>query len=134
MARENPQVETLHKHPEPYQRDLNPNAMARQNLGVSEAQPAKQRPTAYDVKPVHERFKHFSDDELKQLRVLPPGNRLEQGATYIDLNNLNLGEFKATGDMQVGRNAWLVAKKDTPYEFWNRLLGIETPEHSQRPE
>lgn len=134
MAREKPQVETLHKHPEPYQRDLNPNAMAGQNLGVSEAQAAKQGPTAYDVKPVHERLKHFSDDELKQLRILPPGNRLEQGATYIDLNNLNLGEFKATGDMQVGQNAWVVAKKDTPYELWNRLLGTETPEYSQRPE
>src|SRR5688572_18109787 len=98
MAREKPQVETLHKHPEPYQRDLNPDAMAGQNLGISEAQPAKQGPTAYDVKAVPERLKHFSDGELKQLRILPPGSRLEQGATYIDLNNLSLGEFKATGD------------------------------------
>src|SRR5215216_1507965 len=105
MAREKPQVETLHKHPEPYQRDLNPHAMAGQNLGVSEAQPAKQGPTAYDVKPVHKRFKHFSDDELKQLRILPLSSRLEQGATYIDLHHLNLGEFTATGDLEVGRKA-----------------------------
>jgi hypothetical protein len=91
-------------------------------------------PTAYDVKPVHKRFKHFSDDELKQLRILPLSSRLEQGATYIDLHHLHLGEFKATGDLEVGRNAWLVAKKDTPYELWNRLLGIEIPERSQRPE
>jgi hypothetical protein len=48
MAREKPQVETLHKHPEPYQRDLNPNAMAGQNLGVSEPQPATQGPMAYN--------------------------------------------------------------------------------------
>jgi hypothetical protein len=37
---------------------------------------------------VHERLKYFSDGELKQLRILPPGSRLEQGATYIDINNL----------------------------------------------
>ena len=73
-------------------------------------------------------------DDLKQLRILPIGNRLEQGATDIDLNNLNLGEFKARGDMQVGQNTWLVAKKGVPYELWNRLLGIETPERLQTPE
>jgi hypothetical protein len=127
MAREKPQVETSHKHPEPYQRDLNPNAMAGQNLGLSEAQAAKQGPTTYDVKPVHERLKHFSGDELKQLRILSPGNRLEQGATYLDLNNLSLGEFKAMGDMQVGQNVWVLAKKDAPYELWNRLLGSKAP-------
>jgi hypothetical protein len=60
--------------------------------------------------------------------------RLAQGATYIDLNNLNLGEFKSPGDMHVGQNSWLVAKKDTPYEVWNGLLGIEASERSQRPE
>jgi hypothetical protein len=125
MSRDKPQVETLQKHPQPYQDDLNPQAMAGQNLGIPEAQPAKHGATAYDVKPVHERFKHFSDDELKQLRILPVGSRLEQGATYIDLNNLDLGEFTATGDMHVGQHHWLVAKKDVPYELWNRLLGRE---------
>ena len=128
MSRDKPQVETLNKHPEPYQHDLNPDAMAGQNLGIGEAQPSKAGPTAYDVKPVHKRFKQFSDDELKQLRLLPVGSRLEQGATYIDLRNLDLGEFTATGDRQVGRNNWLVAKKDVPYELWNRLRGVEPPE------
>ena len=51
MAREKPPVETLQKHPHPYQRDLNPDATAGQNLGISEAQPESQGPTAYDVKP-----------------------------------------------------------------------------------
>jgi hypothetical protein len=128
MARDKPQADVLHKHPEPYQDDLNPQAMAGQNLGVPEAQPSKHAPTAYDLKPVHERFKSFADDELKQLRVLPVGSRLEQGATYIDLNNLDLGEFTAMGDMQVGRGNWLVAKKDVHYELWNRLLGVEPSE------
>jgi hypothetical protein len=134
MSRDKPQVETLHKHPEPYQHDLNPDAMAGQNLGIGEAQPAQQGPTAYDVKPVHERFKHLSDEELKQLRLLPAGSRLEQGATYLDLNSLDVGEFTATGDMHVGPNNWVVAKKEVPYELWNRLLGVETPGRSRAAE
>ena len=52
MAREKPQAQTLQKHPEPYQHDLNPEAMAGQNIGLGETQPAKTAPTAYDVKPV----------------------------------------------------------------------------------
>jgi hypothetical protein len=101
--------------------------MAGQNLGIGEAQPAKQGPTAYDVKAVHKRLKQFTDDELKQLRILPTGSRLEQGATYIDLNNLELGEFTATADMHAGPNTWIVAKKDVHYELWNRLTGVESP-------
>jgi hypothetical protein len=88
---------------------------------------------------------HVGEELLPPL-LARPGDRLGHGVTVfvgqfsqqpsgIALQGFhNLGEFKATGDMQVGRNAWLVAKKDTPYELWNRLLGIETPEHSQRPE
>jgi hypothetical protein len=133
MSRDKPQVETLQQHPEPYRHDLNPNAMAGQNLGIGEAQPAKQGRTAYDVKPVHKRLKQFSDDELTQLRILPVDSRLEQGATYIDIHNLDLGEFTATGDMQVGLNNWMVAKKDVPYQLWNRLRGVEAPERSRTP-
>jgi hypothetical protein len=84
--------------------------MAGQNLGIGEAQPAKQGPTAYDVKAVHKRLKQFTDDELKQLRILPTGSRLEQGATSSDLNNLEVGDFTATADMHAGPNTWIVAK------------------------
>jgi hypothetical protein len=72
----------------------------------------------------------FSDNELKQLPILPEENRLEQGATHIDLANLALGEFTATGDMRVGSNNWIVAKKVVPYTLWNRLLGVGAPERA----
>jgi hypothetical protein len=127
-SREKPQAQALHKHPEPYQHDLNPDAMAGQNIGLGETQPAKTAPTAHDVKPVHRRFQEFSDDELKDIRILPEGSRLEQGATYLDLTNLELGEFTATGDMRAGPNNWLVAKKEVPYPLWNRLIGVEVAE------
>ena len=128
MAREKPQAQTLQKHPEPYQHDLNPEAMAGQNIGLGETQAAKTAPTAYDVKPVHPRLQGFADDDLKQIRLLPAGSRLEQGAMYLDLANLARGEFTATGDMEVSPNQWMVAKKEVPYQLWNRLRGVETPE------
>ena len=123
MSREKPQAQTLHKHPEPYRQDLNPEAMAGQNIGLGETRPSNNAPTAYDVKPVHRQLHAFSDDELKLIPILPEGSRLEQGATYIDLTNLDIGEFTATGDMRAGPNNCIVAKKIVPYTLWNRLIG-----------
>src|SRR5688572_21293589 len=93
MSREKPQAETPKKHPEQYERDLNPDAMAGQNIGVGEYQAAKNARTAYDNKQAHQRLANLTDDNLRQIRVLPEGARLEQGATYIDLNDLEKGEF-----------------------------------------
>ena len=102
--------------------------MAGQNIELGETQPANTAPTVYDITPVHRRCQECSDDELKQIRILPGGTRLEQGATYLDLAHLGLGEFTATGEMSAGPHHWMVAKKEVPYELWNRLIGVETPE------
>jgi hypothetical protein len=48
-----PKAQALRKHPAPYQQDLNPDAMAGQNIGLGETQPSKQARTAYDMKAVH---------------------------------------------------------------------------------
>jgi hypothetical protein len=68
------------------------------------------------------------DDDLKQIRVLPEGARLQQGATYIDLNDLDQGEFTATGDMEAGRENYYVAKDEVHYLLWNLLIGVDNPE------
>jgi hypothetical protein len=124
MSREKPQAETLDKHPEQYQQDLNPDAMAGQNIGLGEADPAKFARTAHDLKPLHRRFRDISDDDLKQIPVLPEGSRLQQGATYFDLEDPDRGEFTAMGYMKAGRHNWYVAKDDVPYELWNRLKRV----------
>jgi hypothetical protein len=46
MSRDKPQAQTPQKHPEPYQHDLNPNAMAGQNIGLGETEPFRHAPTA----------------------------------------------------------------------------------------
>jgi hypothetical protein len=128
MSRQKPQAETPEKHPETYQRDLNPNAMAGQNIGVGEYQTAKNARTAYNNKQAHQRLSNLTDDNLRQIRVLPQGARLEQGATYIDLNDLEKGEFTATGDMRASADDSFIAKKEVPYHLWNVLTGVDTEE------
>lgn len=130
MSREKPQAETLNKHPQEYERDLNPNAMKGQNIGVPEARPENNARTAYDLKPAHRRFNDYTDDTLRSISVLPEGERLQQGATYIDLKEERPQEFVATGDMEAGPDNWYVNKREVHYEIWNRLIGIDNPERT----
>ncbi|HEY3060154.1 MAG TPA: hypothetical protein VGL99_14430 [Chloroflexota bacterium] len=119
------------QHPEPWRDDLNPQRMAGQNVGGHE--PGAR--TAYDVKEAHRLLEGITDDGLKQIPVLSPGTRLEQGATYIDLRDPQRREFTATGDMTASSDNWYVPKSGVDYELWNRLIGIQNPERLyQAPE
>src|SRR5436305_1112305 len=55
--------------------------------------------SAYDVKELHDTLADLTDDELKEIPIVPIGSRLEQGAKYIDLLHLEQGEFVATAGM-----------------------------------
>jgi hypothetical protein len=116
------------QHPEEWRRDLNPDPMAGQNTGREGTEQAKDAATAYEVKEIHRQFHGFTDDELKRIPILPRGARLEQGATYVDLQDPQLMEFKAIGDMSAGPNNWYVPKSEVDYQLWNRLIGITNPE------
>jgi hypothetical protein len=115
-------------HPDEYQRDLNPNHMAGQNIGApSDARETDLR-TAYDIKGLHRALRErFTDDELKQVPVLPPGRRLQQGATYVDLNEARPREFTALGNQSSGPEHCYAPKDLVPYIIWNRLIGEEKP-------
>jgi len=116
------------QHPEQWRQDLNPNAMAGQNLGPAGPHPELHARTAHDLKPLHRRMRDFRDAELKQIPVLPPGSRLEQGATYIDLRAPEPEEFTARGDAEAGPDNWYVPKDAVDYQLWNRLIGVQNPE------
>jgi hypothetical protein len=120
-----PQTRTGAVHPEAYRDDLNPDAMAGQNIGVPGKHPEKGTRTLRDIKELHAEFRDWSDNDLKQIPVLPEGSRLEQGATYIDLAGAEPREFTATGGMHTGHDHRYVPKSEVPYELWNRLLGIQ---------
>jgi hypothetical protein len=75
----------------------------------------------------------FSTDELSRLTVVQSGTRLEQGGTYVDLNRLADGPFKALASQEANENNRYVAKRDTDYELWNRLVGQDSDATIERP-
>ncbi len=118
-----------HRHPEAYQREMNPDAAAGQDDGLTGPHPEKNNPrTAYDEKEAHRQLVDWQDDELKQVPLLPAGARLEQGAIYVNLRDPARREFTATGEMQVPIDGLYVPKSEVDYRTWNRLLGNRTPE------
>jgi len=117
--RAQPKPQTEQKHPDEWNRDLNPDRLAGQNIGsASSAAPDRMNRTAYDVKPVHRALRDMADDELKQIPILEAGTRLQQGATYLDLER---GAFTATAEMSVHTDQNVVPKDGVHYETWNRL-------------
>jgi hypothetical protein len=85
-------------------------------------------------KTLHGRLSALSNDELARLPVLEPGARLEQGGGYIDLNHLDEGPFQALGGHETTTATRFVAKRDTDYELWNRLVGQDTEAEIERPD
>ncbi len=116
------------QHPEPWRHDLNPDAMAGQNVGAT-ATPERvtSRRTAYDLKDAHDALHEFRDDVLAQIPIVPEGTRLQQGATYIDLKG-DRKEFTARADMEAEPGHWYVAKDEVDYQLWNMLIGVKNPE------
>lgn len=103
-----------------------------QDLHPDKGQPEKAdgAKTAYDIKRLHNRLNEFTDDELKQIPVLPVDTRLQQNATYIDLRRGDAEEFTASAAMTAGADTWLVPKSEVDYQLWNRLIGVRNPERT----
>jgi hypothetical protein len=125
------------QHPPEWRRDLNPDAMAGQNVGLPDSEHLQYR-TAYDDKALHERWQELPDDVLKNLVLLPPGERLKQGATYFDMTHPEQGEFTAMGNESVEPGQRLLAKADIGYDTWNLVVGVNHPlgrdEHVVEPQ
>lgn len=114
-----------------FDRDLNPDPMAGQNIDAAGVHREQQGRTAKDVKPLHRsRLNDWSDADLDQIPIVPAGARLEQGATYLDMANLQGEEFTASANMVAEPGRLLVLKSSVPYQIWNRLRGIEDPQRT----
>lgn len=107
-----------------FSEDLNPEYLAGRNYG-NEGPDTTQGTPASEMKEMHDQLQGLGNDELASLPVVEAGTRLEQGKTYIDLNNLSQGEFKARGDDEAGPDNAYVAKDAVDYDLWNKLRGRE---------
>jgi hypothetical protein len=88
---------------------------------------------AVDDKMLHSRLPDLTSDELSRLQILEPGTRLEQGGTYVDLNRLAEGPFKALGGHEASEENRYIAKRDIDYELWNRLVSEDGGPEVDRP-
>ncbi len=77
---------------------------------------------------------NLSDDMLSRLSVLDPGTPLEQGAVYLNLDDLESGPFKAIGGQEAAAKDRIIAKKMTDYELWNEIAGRDDEAEVVRPD
>ena len=121
LNQNDPPLEELDR--DDFDQDLRPNEFAGENSGADTAQNEKSAPSAYSHKELHDRFPGLSSADLKNIPILPAGTRLDQGATYLDLNNIEKGEYSAVSNETVGDKDYIVPKTEVGYPLWNRLTG-----------
>jgi hypothetical protein len=109
----------VEQHPEEYLEDLNPHYEEGENHGS----PRYATRLAVEIKEIQQHLPGLSNDQLRQIPILIEGSRLEQGAIYLDLRDLDRGEFKAMGSMAAGEENWYVPKSEVDHELWNFLTG-----------
>ena len=132
----NPKPQDQKKHPDQWEKDLNPERLEGQNIGAQRVDEVRSR-SAADLEGTLEALSGFHHDELVQIPIVPTGMRLKQGAVYLDLRNPVLGLMKATAEMIAGLENLYIPKAETPYEYWNRLLtafALEETGDSERNE
>jgi len=111
----------------PTARKRAPKAVKAEQNGVRTAEREVQQQTAYDVKEIHRSLSEFSDDDLKQIPIVPEGSHLEQGGTYIDLAEEQPSEVKVNAGVIARAGQYYVPKNRVPYTIWNRLIGDAKP-------
>jgi hypothetical protein len=119
--------QAVQKHPGEWQRDLNPDHLAGQNIGAESEPVVNPQMTAFHLRKRGHDLRGLDDNDLKQVPVLPEGTRLQQGATYVDLARDRPQEFTATAEMTAEPGHAYAPKDRVPYEVWNRLIGEPKP-------
>lgn len=118
--------QTQPTHPDEWQRDLNPDQLAGQNIGRTSDHDTFAA-TAFHLRKRGQTLRGLDDSDLKQIPLLADGERLQQGATYANLAGDVPAEFTATGDMTAQPGDAYAPKDKVPYEVWNRLIGEPKP-------
>jgi hypothetical protein len=122
-----PKQQARQKHPDEWQKDLNPDHLAGQNIGQESDERERTDMTAFHLRKRGFELRGLDDNDLKQVPVLAEGTRLQQGATYINLADDEPREFRATADVRSEAGDAYAPKDKVPYEVWNRLIGEPKP-------
>lgn len=103
--------------------DLRPLGDADQHFGEIPIDRVAHERTAADVKGLHTRLGQLTRDELRRIPLLNAGTRLQEGETYLDLTQLDTGEFIAGEGRVVQPGDEIVAKHELDYQLWDYLSG-----------
>src|SRR3954468_3605968 len=95
-----PKQQAKQKHPEEWQRDLNPGHLAGQNIGAESDARVLEAGNALHLRKRGVAIEGRDDEELKTVPLVAEGERLQQGSTYVDLQASRREEFTARGDME----------------------------------
>jgi hypothetical protein len=122
------QTQPKDREQDEFDQDLHPNRNAGINHEERGANPEQDAPNAETMTQIHNIVPELTNDELRRIVVLQPGDRLEQGATYLDLRSPSRTEFTADAGMTATKDNLFVPKSVTEYELWNRLTGRDQAE------
>ena len=122
-----PKPQEEQKHPDEWERDLNPKRMEGQNFRSSPVASDPGARTAADIKALVGKLTQFTEDQLAEIPIVPVGARLKQGAVYMDLRQPAPVPFSATGEMVAQEINYYTPKAEMPYEHWNRLVEFLSP-------
>ena len=109
-----------------FDNDLHPHNRAGQNNSSDR----NEGRTAFVLKEnestLHARLQKLPDQELKQIPLLDTGTRLQEGAAYLDLRNLDGGAFQGMNNREVGANDAFTSKSHLDHEQFAYLTGATT--------
>lgn len=103
--------------------DLRPSGADEQRFGEVPLDRMAHERTAADVKDLHRRLTRLTRDELRRINLLPAGTHLQAGETYLDLRQLDAGEFVAGMERTVEPDEEIVAKHELDYQMGDYLSG-----------
>jgi hypothetical protein len=89
-------------------------------------------PQIQDLKAAHRGLSNLPDEDLALIKILPGAALLTPGDSYLDLKNIEQGEFVAGAQQQAGDDNWYVAKSELPVNLWNLLLGLNQHEMNEQ--
>jgi hypothetical protein len=105
------------------QREHNPNHEKGERIGRGQAGKRSER-TAYEIRELKRQLEGYEDEELRRIPIVREGSPLDEGATYIDLQEHPPREFTAEPDLVALRDNWFVPKNGVPRSLWDRLLRV----------
>lgn len=86
------------------------------------------RRTLRDFPEIADCLEAFTDTDLDQIPVVPPGTSLKPGAVYLDLCRSDRAAYHALPGATAPETGCVISQDGVPEALWTRLIGVNNPE------